>query len=665
MTEFDEPKRYEESKKNKNERNDSQLILLNFGKDLTLLAEEEKLDNVIGRDNEINRIAQILSRRKKNNPLLLGEPGCGKTAIVEGLAIKIAQGECPSSLEGKRIISLDLSSLVAGTKYRGQFEERIKIIVDELKENSNIILFIDEIHTMVGAGNSSGSLDVSNIFKPALSRGEIHCIGATTLNEYHERIERDGALDRRFQKVYINSPNKEETFEIIKKSKHSYEKYHSVYFSDEILKLCVDLSDRYINYREFPDKAFDLLDEIGSRAKIMIEYPKKIRDLKEESKQIKEKKRFMVEQEDYEAAAELRNREKELIMEFKAEKKSFDDNLKNQKTVIKSEHVYSVISEIAKVPLNNLNVTVGDKLLDLEKNISKSVIGQMEAITLISKAIRRNKVGIRDENRPIGNFIFIGNTGMGKTYLAKQIAKQIFGSENNLIRFDMSEYQERHNSSKLIGAPPGYIGYEKGGLLTEQVKNNPYSVILFDEVEKADKEILSILLKILDEGAITDSLGRKIDFTNSLIILTSNLGAKKIQDFGRGIGFGSENNENKKNEIIEKELKSFFAPEFLNRIDEIIVFNKLSKDNIREIINIEIKDLQKRLKKKNFNIDLDESAISEILNKGYDEEMGARPIKRVIQNFIEDFISESILRKKIKENKKYKLVFKEDKLIIS
>lgn len=665
MTEFDEPKRYEESKKNKNERNDSQLILLNFGKDLTLLAEEEKLDNVIGRDNEINRIAQILSRRKKNNPLLLGEPGCGKTAIVEGLAIKIAQGECPSSLEGKRIISLDLSSLVAGTKYRGQFEERIKIIVDELKENSNIILFIDEIHTMVGAGNSSGSLDVSNIFKPALSRGEIHCIGATTLNEYHERIERDGALDRRFQKVYINSPNKEETFEIIKKSKHSYEKYHSVYFSDEILKLCVDLSDRYINYREFPDKAFDLLDEIGSRAKIMIEYPKKIRDLKEESKQIKEKKRFMVEQEDYEAAAELRNREKEVIMEFKAEKKSFDDNLKNQKTVIKNEHVYSVISEIAKVPLNNLNVTVGDKLLDLEKNISKSVIGQMDAITLISKAIRRNKVGIRDENKPIGNFIFIGNTGMGKTYLAKQIAKQIFGSENNLIRFDMSEYQEKHNSSKLIGAPPGYIGYEKGGLLTEQVKNNPYSVILFDEVEKADKEILSILLKILDEGAITDSLGRKIDFRNSLIILTSNLGAKKIQDFGRGIGFGSENNENKKNEIIEKELKSFFAPEFLNRIDEIIVFNKLSKDNIREIINIEIKDLQKRLKKKNFNIDLDESAISEILNKGYDEEMGARPIKRVIQNFIEDFISESILRKKIKENKKYKLVFKEDKLIIS
>lgn len=665
MTEFDEPKRYEENKKNKNERNDSQLILLNFGKDLTLLAEEEKLDNVIGRDNEINRIAQILSRRKKNNPLLLGEPGCGKTAIVEGLAIKIAQGECPSSLEGKRIISLDLSSLVAGTKYRGQFEERIKIIVDELKENSNIILFIDEIHTMVGAGNSSGSLDVSNIFKPALSRGEIHCIGATTLNEYHERIERDGALDRRFQKVYINSPNKEETFEIIKKSKHSYEKYHSVYFSDEILKLCVDLSDRYINYREFPDKAFDLLDEIGSRAKIMIEYPKKIRDLKEESKQIKEKKRFMVEQEDYEAAAELRNREKELIMEFKAEKKSFDDNLKNQKTVIKSEHVYSVISEIAKVPLNNLNVTVGDKLLDLEKNISKSVIGQMDAITLISKAIRRNKVGIRDENKPIGNFIFIGNTGMGKTYLAKQIAKQIFGSENNLIRFDMSEYQEKHNSSKLIGAPPGYIGYEKGGLLTEQVKNNPYSVILFDEVEKADKEILSILLKILDEGAITDSLGRKIDFRNSLIILTSNLGAKKIQDFGRGIGFGSENNENKKNEIIEKELKSFFAPEFLNRIDEIIVFNKLSKDNIREIINIEIKDLQKRLKKKNFNIDLDESAISEILNKGYDEEMGARPIKRIIQNFIEDFISESILRKKIKENKKYKLVFKEDKLIIS
>jgi ATP-dependent Clp protease ATP-binding subunit ClpC len=641
-------------------------VLDNFSKDLNKLAAEGKLDPVIGREMEINRIAQILSRRKKNNPIIIGEPGCGKTAIVEGLAMKIHLGECPRNLRDKRIVLLDLTSIVAGTKYRGQFEERMKVILEELSENPDIVIFIDEIHTIVGAGNASGSMDASNIFKPALARGEIQCIGATTLDEYRTNFEKDGALERRFQKVVIDSPSKEETLTIITNVKDKYEEYHKVNYSPEVLEMCVNLADRYITDREFPDKAFDIMDEVGARSQVEVKVPESIEVLKQKAVELKQLKMNVVKQQDYEQAAELRDKEKKLLERLESEKKKFEEEQSKNRKDIDPELVLTVVSSMTKIPVNKLSVDDKMSLVGLEKTLTKDVIGQEEAVTKISKAIRRNRLGIKDPNKPIGSFIFLGSTGVGKTHLAKQLAKQIFGSSDSLIRVDMSEYQEKHTISRLIGSPPGYVGYEEGGQLTEQVKNKPYSVILFDEVEKANKEIFHTLLQMLDEGHLTDSLGRKINFKNCLIIMTSNIGVKKLQDFGTGIGFSSNNytNEELKKEILKKEMKNYFSPEFLNRIDETIVFNSLNEESIKKIIDIELSKLVKRLAELKLIFKYDDKLVSHISKVGFDEVYGARPIKRAIQDEVEDLVSESVLNGDVVEGKQYSLSVKSDKVII-
>ena len=607
-------------------------VLDNFSKDLNKLAAEGKLDPVIGREMEINRIAQILSRRKKNNPIIIGEPGCGKTAIVEGLAMKIHLGECPRNLRDKRIVLLDLTSIVAGTKYRGQFEERMKVILEELSENPDIVIFIDEIHTIVGAGNASGSMDASNIFKPALARGEIQCIGATTLDEYRTNFEKDGALERRFQKVVVDSPSKAETLKIITNVKDKYEEYHKVNYSPEVLEMCVNLADRYITDREFPDKAFDIMDEVGARSQVEVKVPESIEVLKQKAVELKQLKMNVVKQQDYEQAAELRDKEKKLLERLESEKKKFEEEQSKNRKEIDPELVLTVVSSMTKIPVNKLSVDDKMSLVGLEKTLMEDVIGQEEAVTKISKAIRRNRLGIKDPNKPIGSFVFLGSTGVGKTHLAKQLAKQIFGSSDALIRVDMSEYQEKHTISRLIGSPPGYVGYEEGGQLTEQVKNKPYSVILFDEVEKANKEIFHTLLQMLDEGHLTDSLGRKINFKNCLIIMTSNIGVKKLQDFGTGIGFSSNNytNEELKKEILKKEMKNYFSPEFLNRIDETIVFNSLNEDSIKKIVDIELSKLMKRLGELKLTFKYDDKLVSHISKVGFDEVYGAGLIKRAI-----------------------------------
>ena len=644
-------------------------VLDNFSKDLNKLAEEGKLDPVIGRQNEIFRIAQILSRRKKNNPIIIGEPGCGKTAIVEGLAMMIHNGECPKNLADKRIVSLDMNSIVAGTKYRGQFEERMKVIIEELQAAPNIILFIDEIHTIVGAGNSSGSLDASNIFKPALSRGEIQCIGATTLDEYRTNFEKDGALERRFQKVIVDASTKEETFEILKQSKEKYEDHHKVKYSDETLWTFVELADRYITDREFPDKAFDILDEVGARMQIDIKLPEVIEKLKQEASDIKLEKITVIKQQNYEQAAELRDRERNVLSRLDIEKKKFDEELKNSKRNIPEELIYEVVSNMTKIPISNINLDEKNSLINLDTNLNSIVIGQEEAVLKITKAIRRNRIGIKDPNKPIGSFIFLGSTGVGKTFLAKQLAKEIFGSPDNLIRVDMSEYQEKHTISRLIGSPPGYVGHDDGGQLTEQVKNKPYSVVLFDEIEKAHKDIFSTLLQLLDDGHITDALGRKINFKNCLIIMTSNIGVKKLQDFGTGVGFKTNNSsdvvqEEQKRAILKKELSKFFAPEFLNRIDDVVVFNSLEKKHIDVITKLEIDRLLKRVEGKKYNFTYDQSVIDYISKVGFDETFGARPIKRAIQDKIEDLISEKILMSEIKEGVNYTLTVIDENVVI-
>jgi len=635
-------------------------VLDNFSRDLIKLAEEGKLDPVIGRDREINRIAQILSRRKKNNPIIIGEPGCGKTAIVEGLAIKIYNNECPRNLMDKKIVSLDMTSIVAGTKYRGQFEERMKVIIEELQTNPNIIVFIDEIHTIVGAGNSSGSMDASNIFKPALARGEIQCVGATTLDEYRKNFEKDGALERRFQKVIVDPATKEETFEILKNAKDKYENYHKVVYSDEVLTLCVDLAERYITDREFPDKAFDILDEVGARSQVEVKIPDEIEKLKLEALDIKQEKLDVVKRQDYEEAANLRDKEKRILNKLETEKKKFEEELNQQRKEISTELVYDVVSNMTKIPISKLNADETKSLSEMEGNLNDKVIGQPEAVSKIAKSIRRNRLGIKDPNKPIGSFIFLGSTGVGKTHLAKQLAKQIFGTEDALIRIDMSEYQEKHNISRLIGSPPGYVGHEEGGQLTEQVKNKPYSVILFDEVEKANKDIFSTLLQVLDDGHLTDSLGRKINFKNCVIIMTSNIGVRKLQDFGTGIGFGTSAKtyveEEQKRDMLKKELQKFFAPEFLNRIDEIVVFKSLNREDVKKIVLLEVERLQKRLTGLKYNFTFDESVIDLIAEVGYDEMYGARPLKRAIQDKIEDYISEEVLKGTLVENVLYRLI---------
>ncbi len=650
------------------ETNSNTPVLDNFSRDLIKLAEEGKLDPVVGRESEILRIAQILSRRKKNNPIIIGEPGCGKTAIVEGLAMKIFEGDCPRNLIDKRILSLELNSVIAGTKYRGQFEERLKVILEEIQSNPNVILFIDEIHTIVGAGNASGSLDASNILKPALSRGEIQCIGATTLDEYKKQIEKDGALDRRFQKVVVSPSTKEETFQILQNIKDKYENYHRVNYPDNILQLCVDLAERYITDREFPDKAFDILDEVGARAQVDVKNPEIIEDLKKQAQEIRSQKLIVVKKQNYEEAANLRDKEKKIITQLDVEKKKFEEKLLSNRKDVEEELVYEVVSTMTKIPLTKLSLDDKNVLINLEEELQRSVIGQSEAVKKIAKSIRRNRLGIKDPNKPIGSFIFLGSTGVGKTLLAKELAKQIFGSEENLIRVDMSEFQEKHTVSRLIGSPPGYVGYDEGGQLTEQVKTKPYSVVLFDEVEKAHKDIFSALLQLLDEGYMTDSFGRKINFKNCLIIMTSNLGVKKMQEFGSGIGFSKSNNvyanEEVKKNMLNKELKTYFAPEFINRLDEIIVFNTLQNEDVKKIVNVEMLKLKNRLGSLGYNITFDESVIDLISKVGFDEVYGARPLKRAIQEKLEDFISDEVLKGSVENGKEYNVFIKDENVQI-
>lgn len=644
-------------------------ILDNFSRDLTKLAEEGLLDPVIGREKEVKRIAQILSRKKKNNTIIVGDAGVGKSALVEKLALLIVRGECPTSLMDKRIVSLDLTSLVAGTKYRGQFEERIKAILNELLGVTNVIVFIDEIHTMVGAGNSSGSMDAANILKPALARGEIQCIGATTLDEYKKHLEKDAALTRRFQKIILREPTQEETVKILENLKEMYEDFHQVIYEDGVIDLIVKLSARYITDRLFPDKAIDVIDELGSEKRVLIEMPESIDLLRKEVEELGKEKIAVVKIQDYERAAKLRDEEKRLIKKLETEKAKWLENVKLNKINVTIDDVYRMITEMTGVPIAKMDSTESKKLLAMEEIMSAKVIGQSEAISIISKSIRRNRVGIKDGGRPIGSFIFLGSTGVGKTFLAKTIAEILFGDPEKIIRVDMSEYMERHNVSKLIGSPPGYVGYDEGGQLTERVKNNPFSVILFDEIEKAHKDVFNLLLQILDEGHLTDSFGRKVNFTNTLIIMTSNIGAKKVSDFGAGVGFETSSSSTQKEEVkramIRKALKQQFSPEFLNRIDDVVMFNSLDKDALKKIINLEIEKLTKRLVDKFYLIDFDNTVIERIFELNHQEEYGARPIKRIIQNLCEDFLSEEILKGNIKENVKALLTFKDDTLVLS
>jgi len=643
-------------------------ILDNFSRDLTKIAEEGKIDPVIGRDKEVKRIAQILSRKKKNNAVIVGDAGVGKTALIEKLALMVHKGECPTNLLDKRIVSLDLTSLVAGTKYRGQFEERIKAILNELQQVTNVIVFIDELHTMVGAGNASGTMDAANILKPALARGEIQCIGATTFDEYKKHLEKDAALVRRFQKIILKEPTQSETVEILKNLKSSYETFHRVQYEDNVVETIVKLSNRYITDRQFPDKAIDVLDELGSEKRVSSRVPESIEKLKLEIDGIKEQKIQVVKNQKYEEAAKLRDEEKKLLSKLEIEKEKWAESLKENKTPITIDDVYDIISEMTGVPITKLDKKETEKLLNMENLLSSKVIGQDNAISTISKSIRRNRVGIKDANKPIGSFIFIGSTGVGKTFLAKSIAELLFGDPEKIIRVDMSEFMEKHNVSKLIGSPPGYVGYDEGGQLTEKVKNNPFSVILFDEIEKAHKDVFNILLQILDEGHLTDSFGRKVNFTNTIIIMTSNVGAKRVSDFGGGVGFSTNSStqqkEDVKKSIIQKALKQQFNPEFLNRIDDIVLFNSLEEGTLKKIIEIEIGKLNNRLTDKGYQVTFDKTIIDRIYELNTQEEYGARPLKRIIQNLCEDFLSEEILRGNIRENEKITLKYKSEKLTI-
>jgi len=644
-------------------------ILDNFSRDLIKMAEEGKIDPIVGRDKEVKRIAQILSRKKKNNAVIVGDAGVGKTALVEKLALMIVKGDCPTNLLDKRIMSLDLTSLVAGTKYRGQFEERIKAILNELQESPNVIVFIDELHTMVGAGNASGAMDAANILKPALARGEIQCIGATTFDEFKKHIEKDAALVRRFQKIILKEPTVLETIEILKNLKNSYETFHRVFYEDNVIETIVKLSGRYIADRQYPDKAIDVLDELGSEKRVSSRVPESIEKFKKQIDEVKERKVQVVRSQNYELAAKLRDEEKKLFDKLENEKVKWAEKQKDNKIPVSVDDVYTIVSEMTGVPITKLDSKETTKLLKMESLLSNKVIGQEEAITSISKAIRRNRVGIKDANKPIGSFIFLGSTGVGKTHLAKSLADLLFGDPEKIIRVDMSEYMDRHNVSKLIGSPPGYVGYDEGGQLTEKVRNNPFSVILFDEIEKAHKDIFNILLQILDEGHLTDSFGRKVNFTNCLVIMTSNLGAKRVSEFGGGVGFNTASSETQKYEVrksmIQKALKQQFNPEFLNRIDDVILFNSLNEETLTKIIQIEVGKLNSRLIEKNYMVTFDKTVTNKIYELNTQEEYGARPLKRIIQNLCEDFLSEEILKGNIKENEPITLKYKDEKLTIS
>jgi len=626
----------------------------NFGRDLTALARDGKLDPVIGREKEIERVSQILSRRKKNNPLLIGEPGVGKSAIAEGLALRIQQKKVSRVLYGKRVITLDLASLVAGTKYRGQFEERMKAIMTELEKNRDVILFIDELHTIVGAGSSTGSLDASNMFKPALARGEIQCIGATTLDEYRQYIEKDGALERRFQKVMVEPTTVEETVQILNQIKDKYEDHHNVTYTDEAILACVNLTSRYITDRFLPDKAIDAMDEAGSRVYIKnMKVPTEIIEFEKNIEEIKEQKQRAVKKQDYLEARKLKDEEERLQMELTLAQEAWDKDVKEKKETVTEENVAEVVSMMSGIPVTKVGKNELDKLSQMDDMLNGKVIGQQDAVKKVVKAIQRNRAGLKDPNRPIGTFIFLGTTGVGKTELAKVMARELFDSDEALIRIDMSEYMEKFAVSRLVGAPPGYVGYEEGGQLTEAVRRKPYAVVLLDEIEKAHPDVFNILLQILDEGFVTDSLGRKIDFRNTIIILTSNIGTRDLKDFGDGVGFGTtarqSSTDARARSTIENALKKAFAPEFLNRIDDIVIFNNLEKEDIAKIIDLELNKLYKRLEKLNYKVELTDEAKEFLAEKGWDKDFGARPLKRAIQKYIEDLLAEMLINKHLTE----------------
>jgi len=659
-------------KQKKNQSGSSKTpILDSYSRDLTKQAEEGKLDPIVGRLKEIERVSQILSRRKKNNPILIGEPGVGKSAIAEGLALKIIQRKCSRVLFNKRIVTLDLASMVAGTKYRGQFEERIKALMGELEKNPDVILFIDEIHTMIGAGGASGSLDASNMFKPALARGEIQIIGATTIDEYRKHIEKDGALERRFQKVMVEPASVDETLEILGNIKDKYEDHHNVNYTDEAIKACVDLTSRYMSDRFLPDKAIDALDEAGSRVHISnIVVPKEVTDIEQKLSDIKDKKTEVVKGQRYEEAAKLRDVEKQLQKQLEDARKKWDEDTKENRQTVTEENVAEVVSMMTGIPLQKVSQNENKKLAMMQEKMQGKVIGQDDAINKVVKAIQRGRVGLKDPNRPIGSFIFLGPTGVGKTELAKQLAKYLFDSEDSLIRVDMSEFMEKFAVSRLIGAPPGYVGHDEGGQLTEKVRRKPYSVILLDEIEKAHPEVFNLLLQVLDDGQLTDSMGRKVNFKNTIIIMTSNTGSRKLKDFGVGVGFNTKSREGSKSveekSVVEKELKKTFAPEFLNRIDDVITFNSLERDEITKIITLEVDKLKNRVKDLEYELELTQGALDVIVENGFDPQYGARPLKRAIQRYVEDVLTEEIIANNPEKGSKLILDFnkEEDKMIV-
>ncbi|GGC74576.1 ATP-dependent Clp protease ClpC [Pedobacter quisquiliarum] len=629
-------------------------VLDNFGRDLTKAAEEGRLDPIVGREKEIERVSQILSRRKKNNPILIGEPGVGKSAIAEGLALRIVQRKVSRVLFNKRVVTLDLASLVAGTKYRGQFEERMKAVMNELEKSTDVILFIDEIHTIVGAGGASGSLDASNMFKPALARGEIQCIGATTLDEYRQYIEKDGALDRRFQKVMIEPASPDETIEILNRIKEKYEDHHGVTYTDEAINACVALTSRYITDRFLPDKAIDALDEAGSRVHLTnIHVPEKIIEIETKIEDIKVEKNKVVKSQKYEEAAKLRDTEKNLLEELDRAKSEWETETKTKRYTVSEDNVAEVVSMMTGIPLQRVGQTDSQKLLNMYDTVANKIIGQDDAIKKLTKAIQRTRAGLKDPKKPIGSFIFLGPTGVGKTELAKELARFMFDSDDSLIQIDMSEYMEKFAVSRLVGAPPGYVGYEEGGQLTEKVRRKPYAVILLDEIEKAHPDVFNILLQVLDEGQLTDSLGRKVDFRNTIIIMTSNIGARQLKDFGQGVGFSTSAKTSQVDAhsrgVIENALKRAFAPEFLNRVDDVVVFNTLGKEEIFKIIDIELKSLFGRVHNLGYEIKLTDAAKDFIADKGFDINFGARPLKRAIQKYLEDPIAEEILKGDVSE----------------
>jgi len=641
-------------------------VLDNFGRDLTKAADEGKLDPIVGREKEIERVSQILSRRKKNNPILIGEPGVGKSAIAEGLALRIVQKKVSRVLFDKRVITLDLASLVAGTKYRGQFEERMKAVLNELEKSPDVILFIDEIHTIVGAGGASGSLDASNMFKPALARGEIQCIGATTLDEYRQYIEKDGALERRFQKVIVDPTSAEETLQILNNIKGKYEDHHNVIYTPEALKACVTLTQRYVSDRHLPDKAIDALDEAGSRVHITnIHVPQNVLDIEGKIEEVKAEKIQVVKSQKYEEAARLRDKEKQLIEQLETAKKVWEEETRNNRQSVSEDNVAEVVAMMTGVPTQRIAQNESSRLVKMYDEINGRVIGQDEAIKKIVKAIQRNRAGLKDPNRPIGSFIFLGPTGVGKTQLAKVLSKYLFDSDEALIRIDMSEYMEKFAVSRLIGAPPGYVGYEEGGQLTEKVRRKPYSVILLDEIEKAHPDVFNLLLQVLDDGQLTDSLGRKIDFKNSIIIMTSNIGSRQLKDFGQGVGFSTSAKVSSASDhergVVEGALKKAFSPEFLNRVDDVIMFNSLSKEHINQIIDIELSYLYKRIENMGYKIKLEDSARDYIVDKGYDAQFGARPLKRAIQKYVEDPLAEHIISASLSEGDNINLAYDEEK----